>query len=408
MKEIFVLPTVALLLLSSCGNTDAPPIKDAETIEMSPIQKTRVSQENDFAFDLMKQTLADTDDGNVFISPLSVSIALGMARNGAIGDTKKGMETTLKMRGMTNNEINAFYNLLLTELPEIDKKTKLSIANSIWYRNTFPVKSDFLNVNADYFKSEVSALDFNSPSAVKTINQWCSDKTNGLIPEVINEINPLQMMFLINAVYFKGIWVKQFDKKNTVESNFYAENGQTSRVNMMNLTDTFAYAEDDYAQYLDMPYGNKAFSMTVILPKGTDSEKPAFGIFDKTRFDQAVSQQKEQKVVVQFPRLQVKNKFQLKPMLTAMGMEKAFQENAEFDGISDLKPLYIGFVQHDTFVEVTEEGTEAAAVTTIGIETTSIPVIPYFTVNKPFGFVIREKSTGVILFMGKMGEVKKF
>ena len=254
-------------LLISCDNTNPVPDRTADPINLTAVQKQRVAQDNEFAFDLMNRTMAGTSDENVFISPLSVSIALGMARNGAIGVTKTEMETALKMEGLTDAEINEYYKLMQTTLPDLDPKTRLTIANSIWYRNTFSVKAGFLKTNTDYFNSEVAALDFNSPDAVKTINKWCSDHTNGLIPEVIKTIDPAQMMFLINAIYFKGTWVKQFDKKDTRESDFTNELNQRVKVNMMNITDTFAYTEDDYAQYLDMPYGNQAFSMTVILPK---------------------------------------------------------------------------------------------------------------------------------------------
>ena len=407
MKNPIIL-LVCISLLISCDNTNPLPDGTADPINLTAVQKQRVAQDNEFAFDLMNRTMADTSDENVFISPLSVSIALGMARNGAIGVTKTEMETALKMEGLTDAEINEYYKLMQTTLPDLDPKTRLTIANSIWYRNTFSVKAGFLKTNTDYFNSEVAAMDFNSPDAVKTINKWCSDHTNGLIPEVIKTIDPAQMMFLINAIYFKGTWVKQFDKKDTRESDFTNELNQRVKVNMMNITDTFAYTEDDYAQYLDMPYGNQAFSMTVILPKGTGRAADVFKTLTPEKYSQVLKGLDVQKVIVSMPRFRVKNRFQLKEPLRQMGMLKAFQPNAEFDNISDLKPLYIGFVQHDTYVEVTEEGTEAAAVTTIGFETTSLPVNPYFIVNKPFAFVIREKSSGVILFMGKVGNAEKF
>ncbi len=407
MKKLLSL-LVILTLFVSCKNEVNPPVEDAQPIKLTAVQKQKVVQDNDFAFELMKQVLAETDESNVFISPLSVSIALGMTWNGAIGDTKTEMEKTLKMNGMSVNEINEYYKLMQTTLPGIDPLTKLSIANSIWYRNTFNVKPDFLQTNKDYFNAKVSSLDFNSSEAPGIINQWCSDKTNGLIPKVIDKIKDGDIMFLINAIYFKGIWVKQFDKKDTREGEFTNEQGKKSQVNFMNITDNFAYAEDEYAQYLEMPYGNKAFSMTVILPKNTENSSTLFSGLTSDRFNKAVENMTNKEVTVMFPRFKVKNKFQLKPMLQAMGMPKAFTQAAEFDGMSDAKPLYIGFVQHDTYVEVTEEGTEAAAVTTVGMELTSVqPSHPYFIADKPFAFVIKEKSTGIILFMGKMGSVEK-
>lgn len=406
MKKLLSL-LVVLALFVSCKNEINPPVEDAKPIQLTAVQKQKVVQDNEFAFELMKQVLAETDESNVFISPLSVSIALGMTWNGAIGETKSEMENALKMSGMSEKEINEYYKLMQTTLPGIDPLTKLSIANSIWYRNTFNVKSDFLQTNKDYFNSEVTALDFNSPKAPGIINKWCSDKTNGLIPEVIDNINGDAMMFLINAIYFKGMWAKKFDKKDTREGLFTNEQGEKVQVNFMNMTDTLGYAEDEHAQYLEMPYGNKAFSMTVILPKDDVSTSKPFGKLTAEKFNEISEKMLTQEVAVSFPRFKVKNKFKLNDMLYRMGMQKAFSQSAEFDGMSDRKPLFIGFVQHDTYVEVTEEGTEAAAVTTVGMFTTSLPSHPYFIANKPFAFVIKEKSTGIILFMGKMGNVEK-
>ena len=405
MKKI-LFALLVLALVGSCKNTNEP-IEKAQTMELTQVQKTKASQDNNFAFELMKQTMANSDESNVFISPLSVSIALGMTWNGAVGNTKTEMEKTLNMSGMSVKEINEYYKLMQSTLPDLDPKTKLSIANSIWYRNNFTAKSDFLKANIDYFDAEISPLDFNKQEAVDIINGWCSEKTNGLIPKVIEKIEAEQLMFLINAVYFKGIWVRQFKKEDTREADFTNEKNAKVKVNMMNITDTFAYAEDDFAQYLEMPYGNKAFSMTVILPKSQPATTDFSGLTTE-RFNKAVEKLANEKVVVMLPRFKVKNKFQLKPMLQAMGMQKAFTTGAEFDGIFDVKPLYIGFVQHDTYVEVTEEGTEAAAVTTVGMTTTSLPNYPYFIVNKPFAFVIKENSSGIILFMGKIGNVEKF
>ena len=407
MKQ-FILLSIIALLSYSCNNDIPTPALEAKPINLTTIQKQRVDQDNDFAFDLMNQTLANTSEKNVFISPLSVSIALGMVRNGAIGTTKTEMETALKLKGLTDQQINDYYKVMQTTLPSLDPKTKLSIANSIWYRNTFDVKADFLKINTDYFNSKAAALDFNSPKAVETINKWCSDNTNGLIPKVIDQIDPDQMMFLINAIYFKGTWAQKFDKKDTQEAIFTNELSQKLKVNMMYRKDTFGYAEDELAQYLDLPYGNKAFSMTVILPKGTNKAGDVFKTITSEKLNQTLGQMNVQKVIVSFPRFKVKNNFKLNTMLQSMGMQKAFQVSADFDNISMLKPLFVGFVQHDTYVEVTEEGTEAAAITTVGVFTESMPNYPSFIANKPFAFIIREKSTGVILFMGKMGHVEKF
>jgi serpin B len=248
MKKLILLLTI-ILLASGC-NSDNEPIpvpEDAKPIVLRAALEKRVAQDNEFAFDLFKKTIETSGETNVFVSPLSVSIALGMTWNGANGQTKTEMETALKMNGLSAADINDYYKVMQSTLPTIDPTTKLSLANSIWYREGFPVKPDFLQTNASYFNAEVRAIDFAQAWAKDTINNWCARKTNNLITNVLDQIPNNAVMYLINAVYFKGIWRKQFDAKKTVESNFTNEANQQVKVNMMYQKDTFNYAEDDMA-----------------------------------------------------------------------------------------------------------------------------------------------------------------
>jgi serpin B len=412
MKNL-IITFVACCIFASCTTKDDPKIEipvDAKSIILSANSAKRVSQDNEFAFDLFKKTLTTSKETNVFISPLSVSIALGMAWNGANGQTRTEMETALKMSGMTVSDINEYYKVMQSTLPSIDPTTKLSIANSLWYRTGFPVKTSFLKVNTDYFNAYVKEMDFSKAWAVDTINNWCSAKTNKMIPSVLTEIPSEIVMYLVNAVYFKGIWRKKFDKANTKEANFTNELGNTMKVNMMYQKDTFAYKSDAYAQYLDMPYGNKAFSMTVILPADGKTTSDVLSSLTVDKWNSIISYMPTSEVEVYLPRFSNKNNLSLIPPLQSMGMNLAFSDNADFTNIADAN-LLISSIKHVTNIEVTEQGTEAAAVTIIGVGVTSMPIkppTPVFNVNKPFLYVIREKSTGVILFIGKMGKVDKF
>jgi serpin B len=412
MKKSLLLFFISLLF-AGCTSQNDPIIQvpeDAKAITLSKEQLKRVGQDNEFAFDLLKKTIASTDQTNVFISPLSVSIALGMAWNGANGQTKTEMETALKMSGLSVAEINDYYRIMQTTLPTVDPTTKLNIANSLWYRTGFSIKSDYLKVNTDYFNTEVRELDFSKAWAVDTINNWCSRKTNKMIPTVLSEIPDDIMLYLVNAVYFKGIWRKKFDKINTSVANFTNELNNGVKVNMMYQKDTFAYRADAYAQYLDMPYGNNAFSMTVVLPNDGKTTTDLLNYLTIDKWNSLIELMPTKKVEVYFPRFNNKNKLGLVAPLQNMGMNLAFTDNADFSKMSEVK-LLLSSVLHVTNIEVTEEGTEAAAVTIIGVGVTSIPVeepTPVFKVNKPFLFVIREKSTGVILFIGKMGTIEKF
>ena len=412
MKQIISI-LLTVVLFSACKTISEPVIsipQDAKPLAMRVGLEKRIDQDNNFAFDLLKQTLQTSGESNVFISPLSVSIALGMTWNGANGNTRTEMGTALKMDGMSATDINEYYKTMQTTLPGMDPTTKLNIANSLWYKEGYPLKANFLKLNTDYFNAEVRSLDFEKAWAVDTINNWCARKTNQLIPKVLNEISRDAAAFLINAVYFKGIWRKKFDKKNTEEALFTDEKGQQLKVNMMYQKDTFAYSADATAQYLDMPYGNKAFNMTVILPNEGKTTADVLNNLTAESWNNRISSLKTREVEVFYPRFKQECKFELKDALQNMGMKQAFTDFADFSNMTD-KRVKISFVKHDTYVEVTEEGTEAAAVTVVGIEFTSIqepPVTPVFRVNKPFVFVIREKSTGVILFIGKMGKIEKY
>lgn len=409
-KFITILLIVGLFL--SCKSIDEPTQNtEFKPIQLTAAQKTRVNQDNDFAFDFLNKTIATVDDSNVFLSPMSLSIALGMLRNGAQGDTKSEIETAIKLSGLSDEVINSYYKTMQTSLPQMDNKTDLNIANAIWYKEGFTVKPAFLKVNTDFFGAYIKALDFNNQKAsLDTINGWCAKKTNNLIPKVLNEISPDAMMFLMNAVYFKGTWAKQFNPQSTQDYPFTNEKNVTSNVKMMMKEDTVSYGKNDVAQFVDLPYGNGAFSMTVILPNSGKTTTNVLASINSDSFNSMINSMQTRKVKLLLPRFKTKNTYMLNDALKLMGMKKAFETNAELDGISDLKPLFVSFVKQDTYVEVTEEGTKAAAVTTIGVYTTSIPIeeTPNFIADKPFIFLIREKSTGIILFIGKMGNVEKF
>ena len=411
MKKIILFFVPALLLSCKTQNEPTPIIpipKDATAISLSAAQQAKVSQDNAFAFDLLRKTIASNSaEQNIFVSPLSVSIALGMVWNGANADTKTEIESTLKLSGLSADVINSYYQTMQSTLPGIDPTTKLSIANSIWYKNGFEVKADFLKRNTDYFNAYVKSLDFSKSWAKDTINNWCDKHTNHLVPTILESIPSDAVMYLTNAVYFKGIWRNKFDKKETTASTFTTELNTQSAINMMYQKDTFAYAADDNAQYVDLPYGNKAFSMTIVLPAIGKSTADILSKLTAESWNTTLYSLHTREIMLYLPRFKVENKFQLKSTLAALGMPKAFTETADFSGISNER-IMISDVVHKTYITVDEDGTEAAAVTNIGMVTTSMPDYPIVNINRPFLMVIREKSTGVILFIGKMGAISKY
>jgi serpin B len=406
MKNLIFI-FASLLLIVSCKDVEPiNVIEDAKPITLTVTMQKRVNQDNEFAFDIFKKTSNESNQANVLISPLSISIALGMTLNGATDETKTGIEKALKMSGLTLDNINDYYKVMQTTLPTIDPKTTLNIANSIWYKTGYPVKTEFLTVNKNYFNAEVREMDFSQAWAKDTINNWIARKTNNHIKDMLDQIPADVVMYLINAVYFKGMWKQPFNVKATKETNFTNYLNTQQKVNMMYQKDTFSYFANEKAQYLDMPYGNNAFSMTVILPTQISSINEVLETLDAESWNLTLNKMESEEVMVYLPRFKSKSKFLLNNVLKSMGMARAFEDNDEFRNMAN-SDLYISRVLHDTAIEVTEEGTVAAAATIVEM-TEKAMFNSIFNANRPFIYIIREKSTGVILFIGKTDNIDKF
>lgn len=383
----------------------------------------KVEKDNAFTFDLFRATYANAKEENLFISPLSVSLAFNMVLNGASGETQTEILEVLRSKGYSVEDVNEYSQSLCEDLIATinqdftNDDTEFSIANSIWTHNNwgpYPVKKDFIEINKKYYDAEVNKIDFGASDALTRINGWCAEKTNNKIGKVLNRVEPEALMYIINAVYFKGNWSKPFWEELTRPDKFYQEDGKTTVVDMMRTTDYYRYFEDDYCQYLELPYKNYNFGMILMLPREgkttgdvvRDMNNDHWALVHETfgnRFDYT-------NVYLELPRFKFECKYEMQnDILPDMGMKIPFDpDKADFKGISDAS-LYISRVIHNTFIEVNEEGTEAAATTVIefpvgdsGIE----PPKPIdYIVNKPFLFAIREKTTGAILFIGKVGEI---
>jgi serpin B len=389
--------------LSSINDIDDNPKKQIRALTQNETQLVESCKK--FGLKLFKKIIEEQPDRNIFISPLSVSMALGMTLNGPDGETYTAMQQTLEFEGMTNQEINEAYQSLIDLLINLDDKVLFEIANSIWYRNTFNVKQDFLETNQEYFDAEIAALDFNDPASVDIINNWVSEKTHDKIEKIINSIDPLTVMFLINAIYFKGTWQYEFDKENTEDDVFNLSGGGTVDCKMMKIRGRFDYYEDDDVQIIDLPYGDGDFSMTIFLPKpGVDIDEFT-GALDESRWQNYLTSLNSDSGTLELPKFKLEYKLKMNDVLKALGMSIAFDpQQADFSRINPNVELYISKVLHKTFVQVDEEGTEAAAVTVVAINFTSIGGDEefYMTVNHPFMFVIREHHSETILFIGKM------
>jgi serine protease inhibitor len=398
------------VLFISCAKEKTPQINDLQPkpITLTVEQQALVQANNQFAFTLFNNSGTQETKENLFISPFSVSMALSMTLNGAAGATKTGMENALGFEGKQTALVNDYNKFLSEQLQSIDKEVIFNIANSIWYRNSFTVIPLFITTNHDYYNAEISPLDFSSPSAVSTINNWVSAKTNNAIPTIIDNISSDKVMYLINALYFKGAWKSKFDGSKTSDQNFNKEDLSVIKCKMMNQESTYRCFVRDTLSAIEMPYGQGNFVMTVLVPgtgKTTSGLIAAFNADNWKKWNDAMA---SNKVQVSLPRFKMSYENTLNDLLSAMGMADAFNPIvADFTGINTGPGLYISEVKHKTMIDVNEEGTTAAAVTSVGVSTTAIQIPLVININKPFVFVISEKTTGAILFTGRIMDPTK-
>lgn len=371
---------------------------------LSASEQTVLASSNAFSFALWNQINKSQKDTNIFVSPLSASFSLGMAMNGASEQTFEDMRTGLRHGTASLAEIDAGYKSLIGLLTTLDPKVTMEIANSIWYRNGFPFNTPFLDATKTWFDATVSPLDFaDATKSLATINGWVDTKTHGKIDKILDEIHDDDVMFLINAIYFKGGWRDKFDAKLTESSTFHSVAGDQS-ASLMHREGTMAYTETAAYQAVDLPYGDSAFTMTVILPKQSTSVETVAASLTPESWNALVAGLHNAKVNLALPKVKLAWERKLNSDLKALGMVAPFNMNgADFTVMSPRGlDLYISLVKQKAFVDINEEGTEAAAVTVTGISVTSAPVVQIMRVDRPFIFAIRERLTGTILFMGKV------
>jgi serpin B len=364
-----------------------------------------IETNNDFGLKLLKTIFEEDEKPNIMISPASVSIALGMAYNGAETSTMDAFEQVLNYEGLTREEINEITKELIQVLVTNVKGNLLEVANSMWYNEGFPVEPEFISLNSYYYDAEVKELDFGNADAVKTINDWVKDNTNGKIEEIIDSIDPAVMMILINAIYFNCVWDVEFDPELTQQANFFNEDGSVfGKVDMMQLEEKFKVANNDSFSAVELPYKNGKFSMLLFLPSEESSVNQLVQALDGETWNSWLEDFYEQEEVSVFmPRFEFEFERSLADDLKAMGLDIAFSDLADFSGISTI-PLYIADVIHKTYIKVNEEGTEAAAVTAVVMELTSAGPINEIRLDRPFLFAITENSSKSIVFMGTVAE----
>ena len=394
---------VGIMLLCLWGCFDIDFVKDIigdalETSEDSDVSGV-ASANTRFGFKLLQDLQEREPGANIFISPLSISIALTMTYNGAVGETERAMAETLEIDDLDLSTINNSNKALRNNLENPDPKVEISIANSIWSRQGIEFNHDFLERNRVFFGAEIASLDFSSPQATATINEWVDTNTNGKIKKIVERIDPQTLLFLINAIYFKGNWQDEFNKSLTRTGTFHLPNGSEKRVQMMRREGEYPYFRGENFEATSLPYGDGRMSMYIFLPNRSSNLNKFLRNLNAENWETWISQLQDRRHELMLPRFRLEYEVRLNDTLEALGMGIAFGGGADF---SSMGPnLFISEVRHKTFVEVNEEGTEAAAVTAVaGVK--SVPAV--FRVDRPFFFTIYDTETETILFMGTVTE----
>ena len=396
----FVLMAAAVAALiagtTSCekmGNKNNP----YKSLELSTKSQELARVGNGFAFDFIDRVSA-VEKRSFMVSPLSMQFLLGMALNGAQGETADEIARVLGYGAGEVDAVNEYCYAMLKQLPGLDRKTRLYIADAFAVNGSFLYQASFRETLRNYYDAELFELTFDG--GVSQINKWCYDHTNGMIPTIIYRVPPQTVAYLLNAMYFKSEWSEKFPKGNTALEAFTTTSGVAKRIQMMKNEHDFLYQDNDILRAVRLPYGNGAFSMTVILPADGKTLADVTGALDAESWDAFEQSMVKCDVDLWLPRFETRFHVELADLLAAMGMPSAFAENADFSGIAE--NFYLGEINQDAVIKVDEEGTEAAVVSHASGEVMAIPgehIV--FHADRPFLYLITEKSSGAILFAGR-------
>ncbi len=389
-------------MATSCSNNDSGSDNELKPITLTRAEEEITTQQTNFAFRLLRAVDENVTENKeqVVVSPLSASFALSMLANGADGETRQEIINGIGFDGLSLQDVNAYSERLMDELPDLDKRTNLNIANSMWLNKGFEALPTFIQALEESYDAEVREYDFSKGTSL--INEWCSDKTKGCIPKLLDKLNPEMKCLLINALYFKSEWKTPFNPKKTDKGDFHNEDGTVASADFMNKDCSMRVSVEDKFAWADIPYGNEAFSFQIILPnEGVTLDD----CLDELNGDTWSTLQKQTLkttfVNVKLPKFKMESNEDITAAIKALGIKKCFTDEAEFNNIS-INPLLLSFVRQANYFAIDEKGVEASSVTASGMVETATPTGYTFHVNRPFLFILKENSTNSILFMGKV------
>lgn len=396
-KKGLILSLGLILVISSCSD-DSTQTPDPLVREFSVNETEIASSANNFTFDLMAKVEELNPNDNFFISSFSVSTALSMVMNGTNETTQQEFIQTLDLDGMSPEAINEAYKSLVEYIYGLDPSVTLNVANSNWYTDELTIRSDFATTLETYYDAEVFERDFSNPATLEELNGWVENETNGKIKDILNQINPDDVMFLINAIYFKANWTNPFDPNETNDSPFLLSNNQTVNVPTMlgEVKHWTVYDNTLKSQIIEIPYGNENYAFTIVMPDDPSDIDDLISRIDARSLNSVLADSVTQVREFYLPKFQLEFKADLIDILVEMGMPLRGLDNLFDEDV----PLQISKVIHQSVLEVNEEGSEAAAATVVGVELTMAP--PSTRIDQPFVFFIRERNSGTILFSGKL------
>ncbi|WP_099464776.1 MULTISPECIES: serpin family protein [Parabacteroides] len=425
MKHSFISLLLTGSLLVACDGTDneitptpgpeSPGEKEISAtpveIDLSDAEKSVVADCNVFALNLLSvvNEAKTAESDNILLSPLSLSQFLSMLANGVTGDSYKEIVETMGLQAYSPEALNDYNRKMIAGLKKADEGVVLASANSIWSNKQIALKENFVETGKAFYQAECHSVDFDDPSTVANMNQWCSEQTNGKITKILDQTNGSDLLYMVNALYFSAKWKDEFDKENTKEGTFVQSNGKQQTVSYMNREVNENYFANELFATTTIMYGNRAYYMQLILPAGDVSVRQVLDKLKEPGYWAACKQkEKIHTVRLSLPRFKIDdNEIDVKDFLEKLGIKKIFKSSTDFSLMTDVNAA-ISMIKQKTYLSVDEKGSEAAAVTYGGWITspgTPIPVAPAFVANKPFLFTICESSTDAILFMGEVNSL---
>lgn len=373
-------------------------------IQLSESQKDLVSESNDFAFDFYR-TIVGTEDTKVsnVISPLSAAYVLGMLNTGAQGRTSEEIIGALGFKGSTKNAINDFFRVLIEQIPSTDTSVTLEFANIVAANLMVDLREEFKNAMQHYYDANAVNLDFSLPVTVDYLNSWCEEKTHGMILEIVKDLPAEAKLLLMNAIFFKAGWMEKFDIKDTQEEGFNNASGKAVLMPMMHRTAAALYGKNDTYSTLCLPFGRGgAWNMYIMLP---EEGKNVDDIINGLNSDSWLKNNNlaPTEVDVKIPRFSTESELVLNNAIMKSGAPIIFSDEADFSLISNGKNEFsVNLIKQKTAIEVSEEGAQASAVTVVTVDGSSMPATSKaeFHANRPFVYLIREQSTGIVFFIG--------